>query len=153
MASVNKAIIVGNLGKNPEVRSTQSGKWVASFSVATAEKWKGRDGQTQEKTEWHNIVAWGKLAEIVGQYLVKGSQVYIEGRLQTRSWEDKDGNTRYMTEIVANTMQMLGRKGEGGQQNRQQSSWPQPGPQGQEYQGNQGQPNSGHQPYEDDLPF
>jgi single-strand DNA-binding protein len=108
MASVNKVILVGNLGGDPEVRYTPSGKAVASFSLATKEQWTGKDGEKTERTEWHKIVAWARLGEICGEYLRKGSQVYVEGRLQTRSWEDKEGNKRYTTEIVAQNMQMLG---------------------------------------------
>jgi len=108
---INKAIIIGNLGSDPEVRSTQSGTAVANFNVATTEKWKGQDGQMQEQTEWHRIVAFARLAEICGEYLSKGSKVYVEGRIQTRSWNDKDGNKRYTTEIVAREMKMLDPKG------------------------------------------
>lgn len=111
--SVNKVILVGNLGKDPELRYTPQGAAVATFSLATSEKWKGQDGQPQEKTEWHNIVAWRQLAEICGKYLEKGKQVYIEGRIQTRSYDDRDGNKRYITEIVADKMQMLGQRGDG----------------------------------------
>ena len=111
MASVNKAILVGNLGADPELRYTPSGRAVANFTIATREQWTGKDGQKEEKTEWHRIVAWARLGEICGEYLKKGSQVYIEGRIQTRSWEDRDGNKRYTTEIVAQTMQMLGSPG------------------------------------------
>jgi len=114
--SVNKVILVGNLGKDPELRYTPSGAAVATFSLATSERYKDRDGQQQEKTEWHNIVAWRQLAEICGKYLHKGKQVYIEGRIQTRSYDDKDGNKRYITEIVADQMQMLGGRGEEGGQ-------------------------------------
>ncbi|MDH3404596.1 MAG: single-stranded DNA-binding protein [Acidobacteriota bacterium] len=110
---VNKAIIIGNLGRDPEVRTTPSGQPVANFSVATTRKWKDRDGNLQEKTEWHDIVCWGRQAEIAGQYLTKGKQVYIEGRLETRSWEDKThGDKRYRTEIICENFQMLGRKGD-----------------------------------------
>ena len=112
MASVNKVILIGNLGKDPEVRYTADGTAVASFSIATSQRWTNKDGERAERTEWHKIVAWRKLGEICGQYLSKGKQVYIEGRLQTRSWEDKDGNKRWTTEIVAQTMQMLGRAGD-----------------------------------------
>ncbi len=108
---INKAIIIGNLGADPEVRYTQSGTAVATFNVATKERWKGQDGQMQEQTEWHRIVAWGRLAEICGEYLSKGSKVYVEGRIQTRSWDDRDGNKRYTTEIVAKEMKMLDPKG------------------------------------------
>ena len=111
---VNKVILIGNLGKDPEMRYTQSGTAVANFSLATTDSWTGKDGNKEERTEWHNIVAWARLAEICSQYLTKGRQVYIEGRIQTRKWEDKDGNTRYTTEIVAQNMQMLGSRGEGG---------------------------------------
>jgi single-strand DNA-binding protein len=110
--SVNKVILVGNLGKDPEVRYTASGTAVANFTLATSERFKDRDGNPQERTEWHNIVAWRQLAEICGKYLVKGKQVYIEGKIQTRAWEDRDGNKRYTTEIVADQMQMLGRAGD-----------------------------------------
>jgi len=109
---VNKAIIVGRLGRDPEIRYTNSGTPVASFSVATDERWTGQDGSKQSKTEWHNIVAWSRLAEICEQYLKKGKLVYIEGRLQTREWDDREGNKRRTTEIVANTMQMLGSRQE-----------------------------------------
>lgn len=112
--SVNKVILVGNLGKDPELRYTPSGAAVATFSLATTERYKDRDGNRQEKTEWHNIVAWRQLAEICGKFLHKGKQVYIEGRIQTRSYDDRDGNKRYITEIVADQMQMLGRAGEEG---------------------------------------
>jgi single-strand DNA-binding protein len=111
MASVNKVILVGNLGSDPELRYTPSGKAVASFNLATHEKWTGKDGEKNERTEWHRIVAWDRLGEICGEYLHKGSQIYIEGRLQTRSWEDKDGNKRSTTEIITQTMQMLGSPG------------------------------------------
>lgn len=109
MASVNKAIIVGNLGKDPEVRYMPNGEAVANFSIATTENWKDKSGVKQEKTEWHNIVMYRRLAEIAGEYLKKGAPVYIEGRLQTRKWE-KDGVTRYTTEIIGDQMQMLGSK-------------------------------------------
>lgn len=110
MSGVNKAIILGRLGKDPEVKYTPSGTAVANFSVATSEKWKGKDGKEQERTEWHRIVVWQKLAELCGEYLVKGAQAYIEGRIQTRDWEDKDGVKRYVTEIVADKIQFLGSK-------------------------------------------
>lgn len=114
MASLNKVILLGNLGKDPELRTTQSGNNVVNFSMATTEKWKGKDGLKQEKTEWHNIVLWGRTAEVANQYLKKGSSVLIEGKLQTRSWDDKDGNRRYTTEVVGNNLVMVGsRKDEG----------------------------------------
>ncbi len=110
--SVNKVILVGNLGKDPELRYTPSGVAVATFSLATSERYKDKSGEWVDKTEWHNVVAWRNLAEICGKYLHKGKQVYIEGKIQTRSYEDRDGNKRYMTEIVADQMQMLGRAGD-----------------------------------------
>ena len=116
--SVNKVILVGRLGKDPEVKYTQGGSAVARFSLATDEVWKDQGGEKQQKTEWHNIVAWNKLAEICGQYLAKGRLVYIEGRLQTRNWEDKDGNKRTTTEIRADNMVMLGGRPEEGRQER-----------------------------------
>jgi single-strand DNA-binding protein len=110
---VNKAIIVGHLGKDAEIRYTPSGDAVCTFSVATSEKFKGRDGQPQEKTEWHNIVTWRKLAEICGEHLKKGALVYLEGKITNRSYDDRDGNKRYITEIVCDQMRMLDRKGAG----------------------------------------
>lgn len=106
--SVNKVILVGRLGQNPEVRYTPSGSAVANFSVATNEAWQDKSGQKQERTEWHRVVVWGKLAELCNQYLQKGRQCYVEGRLQTRSWQDKDGQTKYSTEVQAQTVQFLG---------------------------------------------
>ncbi len=109
MAGINKAILVGRLGGDPEVRYTPSGVAVANFNIATSEAGKDKDtGEKKERTEWHRIVAWRKLGEICGEYLSKGRQVYIEGRIQTRSWEDRDGNKRYTTEIVATDVQFLG---------------------------------------------
>lgn len=111
MSGINKVILVGNLGGDPEIRFTKSDQAVASFSLATSEKWTDKEsGEKQEKTEWHRIVAWGKLGEICGEYLSKGKQVYIEGRLQTREWEDNDGVKRQTTEVIANNMTMLGHK-------------------------------------------
>lgn len=123
--SVNKVILVGNLGKDPELRYTPSGAAVVTFSIATTERYKDREGNRQEKTEWHNIVAWRQLAEICGKFLHKGKQVYIEGKIQTRSYDDRDGNKRYITEIVADQMQMLGGRDEqsGGQQSSGQQSY------------------------------
>lgn len=113
MASLNKVMLIGNLGKDPEVRYTASGQAVASFSLATSEKFKNKNGESEERTEWHRVTLWGKLAEIAGEYLAKGKTVYIEGRLQTRKWTDRDGNEKYTTEIVGDRMQMLSGKGEG----------------------------------------
>ncbi|AEH45805.1 single-strand binding protein [Thermodesulfatator indicus DSM 15286] len=112
--SVNKVILIGRLGADPEVRYTPDGQPVSTFNLATSERWTDKNGQRQERTVWHRIVAFGKLAEICGEYLSKGRQVYIEGRLQTRSYEDRDGIKRYVTEIVAVNMQMLGRRDEHG---------------------------------------
>jgi single-strand DNA-binding protein len=108
MASVNKVILIGNLGRDPETRYMPEGGAITNISIATTDKWKDKNGEMQEKTEWHRVAFFGKLAEIAGEYLKKGSQVYVEGRLQTRKWQDKDGQDKYTTEIVANVMQMLG---------------------------------------------
>ena len=108
---INKVILVGNLGRDPELRSTPSGQQVATFSLATNRKWKDRDGNRQEKTEWHNIKCWGRQAEVAGQYLTKGRQIYVEGRLETSSWEDRQsGEKKYRTEIICENFQMLARK-------------------------------------------
>ena len=139
MASLNRVLLIGNLGQDPEMTYTPNGTAKASLSVATQEKWKDKDGQAKEKTEWHRVIAWGKLAEICGQYLTKGRQVYIEGRLQTRQWEDKDGNKRWTTEIVATGMQMLGAKKENGGTSNRGSGHADPGDFG-------GEPD-------DDVPF
>ncbi|HVO29272.1 MAG TPA: single-stranded DNA-binding protein [bacterium] len=113
MGSLNKAMIIGRLGKDPEVRYTQGGQAVASFSVATDHKWTNKSGEKQEKTEWHRIKAWGKLAELAGEYLSKGRQVYVEGRIETSEYTDKDGVKKYSTEINAQEIQFLDSKGEG----------------------------------------
>jgi single-strand DNA-binding protein len=154
MAGVNKAIIVGNLGRDPEVSYSQSGMAVCRLAVATSEKWKDQSGQMQEKTEWHNITVFGKMAENCEKYLAKGRQVYIEGRIQTDKYE-KDGIDRYSTKIIASTVQFLssGNSG-GGQGGYQQPAQPRQQPQ-QKYQ----QPNQGYQqpqggmPDESDIPF
>src|SRR3989338_1322245 len=106
--SVNKVILIGRLGSNPEIRYTPSGAAVGNFNIATSENWNDKTGQKQERTEWHRIVVWSKLAELCNQYLSKGRQVYIEGRLQTREWQDKTQQTRYTTEVQAQTVQFLG---------------------------------------------
>lgn len=112
---VNKALLLGNVGKDPEVRTTASGQSVASFSLATSRRWKDRDGNKQEQTEWHNVVAWGKLADVVSKYVTKGSKLYIEGRIETQSWEDKaSGAKKYKTQIVAEFLTMLGDRKAGG---------------------------------------
>jgi len=115
MASVNKAIILGNLGKDPELRNTQGGKAVATLRIATNEVWTDQAGERKERTEWHTVVVWGRQAENCKQYLKKGRSVYVEGRLQTRKWQDKEGGDRYSTEIRADVMQMLGRREGGGE--------------------------------------
>jgi single-strand DNA-binding protein len=113
--SVNKVILLGNLGKDPEVKYTPQGTPVAKLTLATNERYKDKEGQWQDRTEWHNVVLWQRLAEIAGEYLKKGSKVYIEGRLQTRSWDDKQTNQKkYMTEVVANDLVLLGGRGEAG---------------------------------------
>jgi single-strand DNA-binding protein len=112
MAGVNKVILIGNLGKDPEVRSLEGGAKVASFSLATTESYKNKEGQKVDQTEWHNIVMWRGLAEVAEKYLKKGSQIYLEGKIRSRSWDDKEGNKRYTTEIIADTFTMLGAKRE-----------------------------------------
>ncbi len=141
MASLNKVMLIGNLGRDPEVRYTASGTAVASFSIATSERIKGKSGEWEEKTEWHNITLWGKLAEIAKEYLTKGKTVYIEGRLQTRKWQDRDGRDRYTTEIVGDRMQMLGSKGDGGR-----------GRQDDSFAGSPGYEDPTYNP-DDDIPF
>jgi single-strand DNA-binding protein len=124
---LNKVTLIGNLGKDPELKYTNSGVAVATFSLATSDSWKDQEGNMQERTEWHNIVAWRKLAEICGQYLKKGSQCYIEGKIQTRTYNDKEGVKKYITEIVADQLLMLG--GGGGRQAAEPSdSIPMPEP-------------------------
>jgi len=108
MASLNKVMLLGNLGKDPEVRYTASGTAVASFSIATSERFKSKSGEWEDRTEWHNVTLWGRLAEIAGEYLAKGKTIFVEGRLQTRKWQDRDGKDRYTTEVVADKMQMIG---------------------------------------------
>jgi len=111
MSGLNKVMLIGRLGSDPELRYTPDGTAVANFSIATSEEWKDKNsGEKKERTEWHRVVAWRKLGEICGEYLAKGKQIYVEGRIQTRSWEDKDGNKRYTTEIVASDIQFLGVK-------------------------------------------
>ncbi|HNU69146.1 MAG TPA: single-stranded DNA-binding protein [Myxococcota bacterium] len=119
MASLNRVLIIGNLGSAPEIRTTGGGQTVATLSVATNEVWNDKAGQKQERTEWHKVIVWGRQAEFCGQYLQKGSTVFVEGRIQTRSWDDKDGQKRYTTEIVASNVQSIG--GRGGADNAHQS--------------------------------
>jgi len=143
MAGINKVILVGRLGNDPEVRYTQDGSAVASFSIATSDEWKDKEtGDKKERTEWHRIVAWRKLGEICGEYLSKGRQVYVEGKLQTRSWE-KDGVTRYTTEIVASDVQFLGGRESGAASSQNQSGV---------RDTDAGGP-SGSGPQDDDIPF
>lgn len=151
MASVNKVILVGNLGRDPEVRYMPNGDAVCNFSIATTDSWKDKNGEKQERTEWHNIVMYRRLAEIAGEYLKKGAPVYLEGKLQTRKWQDKDGNDRYTTEIIADQMQMLGSRGDGGGQSgggHVQSQRQQAPAQRQSAPA----PSSGNVP-DDDIPF
>ena len=119
MASVNRVILIGNLGKDPEIRYMSNGEAVANITLATTDTWKDKNGEKQEKTEWHRVVFYRKLAEIAGQYLKKGSSVYIEGRLETRKWTDKNGIERYTTDIIANEMQMLGGKSKQSEQTQE----------------------------------
>ena len=145
---VNKAIILGSLGQDPEIRHTASGAAVANISIATNEQWKDKEsGEMQERTEWHRVVFFGRLAEIVGEYLHKGSQVYIEGRIQTRKWQDKEGNDRYTTEIVANEMQMLGSKSSGTTANFDQT------PQHEKSAPAAASEKSSNDDFDDDIPF
>ncbi len=137
---VNKVILIGNLGADPEIRYTQSGAAVANLRLATTETWKNKEGEREELTEWHRVVTFGRLAEICGEYLNKGSKVYIEGRIQTRKWDDRDGNTRYTTEIVAREMKMLSPRGAGDQS--QGSGYAEEEP-----------PVPNGPPMEDDVPF
>jgi single-strand DNA-binding protein len=143
---VNKVILVGNLGKDPEIRYMPNGNAVANLTLATSESWKDKQtGDQQEKTEWHRIVMFRRLAEIAGEYLKKGSQVYIEGKLQTRKWQDNSGNDRYTTEIVADEMQMLGGRGGGGSAGFAEQSAPAKEPASASA--------SASQDFDDDIPF
>lgn len=136
---VNVAHLIGNVGKDPEVRTTASGQQIASFSLATSQRWKDREGNKQEKTEWHNVVAWGKLADIVARFVTKGSRLYIQGRIETQSWDDKEsGQKRYKTQIVADQMTMLGDRKSGDSGER--SSGAEPG-------------DGGGYAGDDDIPF
>lgn len=139
--SVNKVILLGRLGADPEIRYTQGGTPVATLSVATNKSWKNKEGQKEERTEWHRVILWSKLAELAGQYLGKGRQVYIEGELQTRSWE-KDGQKKYTTEVVGNTMQFIGSAGAGAGSSKEHDDMPPDLP----------PPPSGNST-EDDIPF
>jgi single-strand DNA-binding protein len=154
-SGVNKVILVGNLGKDPEVRYTPSGQAVANFTIATNEAWTGKDGQKQERTEWHRIVVWGKTAENCGEYLSKGRQVYIEGRLQTREWTNKEGAKQYTTEIVANQVTFLqgGERGQGRGAGRSNAGAPADdfGPPPPDLDNSSG--GGAPKPSDDDIPF
>lgn len=154
---INKVILIGNLGRDPEARSTQGGKTVANFSIACSESWVDQKGEKHDRTEWVNIVAWGKLGELCGQYLRKGSQVYIEGKLQTREWADKEGQKRYTTEVNAQDIQFLGGnagEGRGSGSGGRQGGGSRSGGGGAQRGG--GKPASGPEdgvPPDDDTPF
>jgi single-strand DNA-binding protein len=150
---VNKVILVGHLGADPDMRYTPSGQGVCELRLATSESWNDKNGQRQERTEWHRVVVWGKRAEICSKYLAKGRQVYVEGRIQTRSYDDKEGNKRYITEVIANDVQFLGGGGAGGGGGRESSAPSRGGghdepPPSQDYGGGGGMPSP-----EDDIPF
>ena len=146
---VNKVILVGNLGRDPESRSLPSGQPVTNFSVATSRRYKDREGNRKDETEWHNIVCFGKQAEIAAQYLTKGKMVFIEGRIQTRSWEDKEGKKQYRTEIICENFQMLGARGDGQGGGRAGAPCAEPG-----YPGNDSGAGSGSGDLgDDDIPF
>ncbi len=152
--SLNKVMLLGRLGRDPEVRYTSSGRAVATFTLATSERWRDQDGNDQERTEWHRIVAWARLGEICGEFLSKGKQVYIEGRIQSRDWEDQDGNRRTTFEIVAKDMIMLGGPGSGqersgGDYERRQTPPPRKPPAEKRQEGGYYEPP----PPEDDIPF
>ena len=149
MASVNKVIIVGNLGRDPEVRYMPDGGAIANISVATTESWKDKSGEKQERTEWHRVAFFGKLAEIAGEYLKKGSQVYVEGSLRTRKWQDKEGKDRYTTEIVADRMQMLGSRAGGSESMAREEAPPKESAGESKAMGKGG----GIEDLEDDIPF
>ena len=159
MASVNKVILVGNLGADPEVRYMPSGNAVVDVSLATTDSWKDKDsGERKERTEWHRVTFFGRLAEVVGEYMKKGRPMYVEGNLRTEKWQDKSGNDRYTTKIIAREMQMLGGRGDGGgggRDNFDQSPPPSQGPGGGQSQG-QGRGQSRNAPaedFDDDIPF
>ncbi len=152
MASVNKVILVGNLGADPETRYAHSGDAICSIRLATTESWKDKaSGEKREATEWHRVVFYRKLAEIADQYLRKGSSVYIEGRIKTRKWQDKDGQDRYTTEIEATEMQMLGGRGDGNRQGGDAGGQPDPAPRNRP--ASKPAPSSRQDDFEDDIPF
>jgi len=154
MAGVNKAILVGNLGRDPELRYTQNGQAVVNFTLATSENWTDKSGERVERTEWHRIVVWGKTGEMCAQYLSKGRTVYVEGRIQTREWEDKDGNKRYTTEINAQTVNFIGPRtggGGGGEPGAGDSGGGSSG--GGPSGGGSGPASDSGPPMDDDIPF
>ena len=154
--SLNKVMLIGRLGRDPEVRHTGSGTAVANFSIATSERRKSQSGEWEEHTEWHDIVAFGKLADICQKYLNKGKQIYIEGRLQTRKWQDKEGQQRRKTEVVADEMLMLGSKGDGAGSSSRDDSGEPTGPigkGGKKPAGGEDEPMGGSVPGDDDIPF
>ncbi len=153
MSGVNKVILVGRLGNDPEVHYTNSGKAVAKLSIATSENWADKEGQRQERTEWHRIVVWGKLGELCGEYLKKGRQVFIEGRLQTRSWEDKEGQKKYTTEIVAQNIQFLGGRSESGHMNDAVEASPETPPPNTAAFDSAAEPAAAYGATDDDIPF
>lgn len=148
---VNKCILVGNLGKDPELRYTADSKAVANITIATSEQWKNKQtGENESKTEWHRVVAFGRLAEIMGEHLKKGSQVYIEGKIQTRKWRDQQDQDRYTTEVVANDMQMLGGRGDNQSGGQQQGSQPQQQAAATQQQSG---PSNNFDGFDEDIPF
>ncbi len=160
---INKVILIGNLGGDPEVKYTASGSAVTNVTIATSENWKDKTtGENQERTEWHRVVFFGKLAEIAGEYLKKGSQVYVEGRLQTRKWQDKEGQDRYTTEIVANEMQMLGGRGGGaasasmasaGMESNRAAAGEAPAPRAAPTRASGSKATAAVEDFDDDIPF
>ena len=157
MPSVNKVILMGNLGRDPEVRFMPNGDAVCNFSIATTDSWKDKAGEKQEKTEWHNIVMYRRLAEIAGEYLKKGRPVYLEGRLQTRKWQTKEGQDRYTTEVIADSMQMLGGRDGAPTQDSQPSSQPEAKDEFDQTPSRNNQSGSSNSSsfdeFEDDIPF
>lgn len=159
MSSVNKVIVMGHLGKDPEVRYSPSGSAVANFSLATSEQFKDRDGNKQERTEWHRVVLFGRTAEIAGEYLRKGRMAYVEGRLQTRKWTDKDGQDRYTTEIVGERLQLIGGREQvdGGEEEQRPAAPSKPSAPRQakpsQAPASDDQPPAGNFDFEDDIPF
>lgn len=151
---INKVILVGNMGNDPEVRYTPAGAAVTTISLATTENWKDKEGNKQEKTEWHRVVFFSRLAEIAGEYLKKGSQVYIEGKLRTNKWQDKNGQDRYTTEILANEMQMLGgRGGDSGQGGFSSGGGMPSAPKANNQQQNNNNPAPNFDDFDDEIPF